>query len=254
MASSFQKEFMVSSYELNPRGEARLTTMANYFQEIAYHHANELGFGYEDMKNRKTMWLLSRMKIRMKKYPVWDDRITIETWPSGVDKLFAVRDFRVMNKQGEEIGAASTGWLIVDLNTHRPIKPKEELDAYARIIYGAPVFDGSLEKIRLPDQLEELNRHRVLYSDLDIVGHVNNVKYMEWSIDTAMFIGNREKEIHEFEINFMKETKFGDMITISGSPGMVVSANGSHHVLVGIREEDGAEAFRSLIRWDDHGG
>ncbi len=252
MASSFEKEFTVSSYELNPRGEARLTTMANYFQEIAYHHANELGFGYEDMKNQKTMWLLSRMKIRMKKYPVWDERITIETWPSGVDKLFAVRDFRVMNKKGEEIGVASTGWLIVDLNTHKPIKPKEELEAYAQIIYGEPVFDSSLEKIRLPDQREELNRHRVSFSDLDIVGHVNNVKYMEWSIDTAMFLGNREKEIYDFEINFMKETKFGDVIIISGSPDMAVSSTGSHHVLVGIREADGAEVFRSLIRWDDH--
>ncbi len=225
MVSSFKKEFSVSSYELNPRGQARLTTMANYFQEIAYHHANELGFGYEDMKTRRTMWLLSRMKIRMNKYPVWDDRITIETWPSGVDKLFAVRDFRVNNEKGEEIGVASTNWLIVDLNTHRPIKPKAELEAYARIVYGEPVFDAGLDKIQLPQQMVALNRHRVCFSDLDIVGHVNNVKYMEWSIDTAMNDWKLEKEIREFEINFMKETKLGDEISISGAAEMEDSSN-----------------------------
>ena len=88
MASVFRKEFTVSSYELNPRGEARLTAMANYFQEVAYHHANELGFGFDQMKERQTLWMLSRMKIRMSKYPVWNDTIVVETWPSGIDKLF----------------------------------------------------------------------------------------------------------------------------------------------------------------------
>ena len=135
MASKFQKEYTVSSYELNPLGQARLTTMANYFQEVAYHHANELGFGVEDMKNRNTMWLLSRMRIQMTSYPVWGEKILVETWPSGVEKLFAVRDFRVVNSRGEVIGAASTYWLIVDVESHRPLRPKAELETYGKIFY-----------------------------------------------------------------------------------------------------------------------
>ncbi|MEN8156598.1 MAG: acyl-ACP thioesterase domain-containing protein [Bacteroidota bacterium] len=237
MESQFQKEFTVSSYELNPMGQARLTTMANYFQEVAYQHANELGFGFEAMKERRTMWLLSRMKIRMEHYPAWGERITIETWPSGIDKIFAIRDFRVLDEAGREIGVASSSWLIVDLESHRPIRPKAELEAYALITYGKPVFDTAPEKIPLSGNMEVVKRHMVLFSDLDIVGHVNNVKYMEWSIDAAMHNGTgiagsekqtfspanpmpghviREfREIRELEINFMKETKSGDEVVIS---------------------------------------
>ncbi len=246
MASVFEKEFTVTSYELNPRGEARLTTMANYFQEIAYHHANELGFGYEDMKDRRTMWLLSRMKIRMEKYPVWDEGIKIETWPSGVDKLFAVRDFRVTDGSGETMGVASSYWLIVDLETHRPIRPKAELERYARIIYGEPVFDTRLDKIALPGQPLVLDQLRVRFSDLDIVGHVNNVKYMEWSINVAMRGNQTDREIREFEINFMQEAHFDEEITIHGNSG-----EAGNLLFAASRDGDGKEIFRARLCWSD---
>ncbi len=146
MSSPFKKEFTITSYELNPGGEARLTTMANYFQEVAYHHANELGFGYDQMKERRSLWMLSRMKIKMLKYPAWKDRVVVETWPSGIDKLFALRDFRVCDTRGEVLGIATTYWLIVHLDTHRPIRPGVELERFSNIEYGDPVFDSKLEK------------------------------------------------------------------------------------------------------------
>ena len=186
MASVFQKEFTVSSYELNPYGKARLTTMANYFQEIAYHHANELGFGYDQMKERRTLWMLSRMRIQMFTYPVWNDRVVVETWPSGIEKLFALRDFRVKDKDGNILGIATTYWLIVHLDTHRPIRPGAELAHFSNIEYGDRVFDSKLEKIDIPANIAPMDHHAVVFSDLDIVGHVNNVKYMEWCIDASL--------------------------------------------------------------------
>ena len=45
------------------------------------------------------------------------------------------------------------------------------------------VFKEGLEKIILPEDMTLLRRHKVLFSDLDIVGHVNNVKYIEWCLD-----------------------------------------------------------------------
>ena len=66
MTTKASKVFSISSYDLNPKKQARLTTMANFFQEMAYHHADQLGFGYDDLKEKQTYWVLSRMKIRIK--------------------------------------------------------------------------------------------------------------------------------------------------------------------------------------------
>ncbi|MCK4879858.1 MAG: hypothetical protein KAS82_04325 [Bacteroidales bacterium] len=243
MANIFTKEFLISSYDLNPKGQARLTTMANFFQEVAYHHASELGLGYDDMKSRKTTWVLSRMRIHMKRYPVWNDRIKLETWPSGAERLFALRDFRVLDSKGEVIGMASTAWLIIDLDTHRLIRPKEILDQFQMIVHDVKMFEKSLDKIAIPGETERLNQHTVAFSDLDIVGHVNNVKYMEWCIDATTSAVNAEQEIRELEINFNHEALFGDRIGISGYK----HASGEHYFLA-TREEDGLEIISARLK------
>lgn len=239
----FSREFSISSYDLNPKGQARLTSMANFFQEVAYHHAAKLGFGYNDMKARQTTWVLSRMRIRMESYPVWDDRIVIETWPSGVDKLFALRDFRIRNREGEVIGVASTAWLILNIETHRLIRPKEALEHFKLIVHPEQVFEEALGKIEVNGDTKHLGIHSVVFSDLDIIGHVNNVKYMEWCIDSITAGTEPEREIREFEINFNKEALLSDKIEISG-----LDMSSSETRFLAIREGDQKEIIRARMQ------
>ena len=236
------REFSISSYDLNPKGQARLTTMANFFQEMAYHHASELGLGYDDMKSRKTTWVLSRMRIHMKRYPVWNERIRLETWPSGAERLFALRDFRVLDSKGEVIGMASTAWLILDIDTHRLIRPKEMMEQFKMIVHDVQMFDKPLDKIVMPGEGRKLMEHRVVFSDLDIVGHVNNVRYMEWCIDAATSADNAAEKICELEINFNHEALFGDLIDISGY------ASGNESYFVATRQGGGQEIISAKLK------
>ena len=239
----FTKEFIISSYDLNPKGQARLTSMANFFQEVAYHHASELGLGYDDMKSRKTTWALSRMRIHMKRYPVWNEKIRLETWPSGAERLFALRDFRVLDSKGEIIGMASTAWLILDIDTHRLIRPKEMMEQFKLIVQDIQMFDKPLGKIIMPGETRLLQKHQVVFSDLDIVGHVNNVRFMEWCVDAATTNENADQEIRELEINFNHEALFGDCIHISG-----LEQAGGETYFVATREEDGQEIISSRLK------
>lgn len=239
----FSREFKISSYDLNPRGQARLTTMANFFQEMAYHHASELGLGYDDMKSRKHIWALSRMRIQMFRYPVWNEEIKLETWPSGAERLFALRDFRVLDSMGEMIGKASTAWLILDMDTHRLIRPKELMEQFKMIIHEKQMFDSSLDKITIPGESRLLHQHEVVYSDLDIVGHVNNVRYMEWCIDAVTSAETADRAIREFEINFNHESLLGDRINIAA-----MDSGSGDTFFQAIREGDGKEIICARLR------
>jgi medium-chain acyl-[acyl-carrier-protein] hydrolase len=243
MANIFTKEFIISSYDLNPKGQARLTSMANFFQEVAYHHAGELGFGFDDMKSRKTTWVLSRMRIHMKRYPVWNERIKLETWPSGAERLFALRDFKVIDSKGEIIGMASTAWLILDIDTHRLIRPKEALEKFKMLMHDRHMFESPLDKLATTGEIKELAQHTVAFSDLDIVGHVNNVKYMEWCIDAVTSADNAGQEIRELEINFTHEALFGDQIIIAGN-----EQPGDGFYFRATREGDGKEIVSARMK------
>lgn len=207
--------YRINSYDVGPRRTARLTSIANILQETAYRHASELELGYHHLAEKNRAWILSRMRIRMHRYPTWDDEIEIETWPHGVDKLFALRDFVIRSTNGEVIGEAMTCWLMADLQTHRPlrinpdfIKVKTREDS---------VFDATIGKISLPENMAKVQSRRAVYSDLDVVDHVNNVKYIEWCLDAMDEEILKKKETADFEINYFGEARLGDEVEIRSS-------------------------------------
>ena len=115
---------------------------------------------------------------------------------------------------------------------------------FARFIHDEQVFENPLVKIEMPGATQAWDRRNVLYSDLDIIRHVNNVKYMEWCIDVAMRDQETNREIREFEINFMQEALLGDTIQISGTMDHLGDS-----FFVADRKEDGREIFRARLSW-----
>jgi len=92
----------------------------------------------------------------------------------------------------------------------------------------------------------------VRFSDLDIVGHVNNVKYMEWCVDAALPDGIKTRAIEEFEINFLHEALLGDHVVLKGVADVVSLGNALR--ISAIREEDGQEVIRARIVWAEKPG
>ncbi len=216
---AYSRSFDIRSYELSPSAEVRLTSIANYLQELAYQHARKLGLGYDDLKNNGRLWVLSRMRIEMLTYPVWNDEVWIETWPSGIDRLFALRDFRITGKNGRLLGKASTAWLIIDLESRRIIRPGKLHDCFSSVIEEDRVFNTGLVKLDRPAQIRFEMKHKVGFSDLDILGHVNNVRYIEWCIDAALEYSKQRRNVAGIEINYLHEARLGNTVLIQIGEG-----------------------------------
>lgn len=213
MLKTYSQTFQISFYDLNPNATSRLTSIANFLQEMAYQHAKRLKWGFHDLEKKNTAWVLSRFSIIIHQFPGWDDKITIDTWPRGVDRLFGLRDFKIVNDKGLHIADATTSWLMVDIETHRPKRLTSditELDTRTDT-----VFNSGSTKIELTDNLSEVHKRTVKYADLDIVGHVNNVRYMEWCLDAIPLETHLNLVLSDFDITFLGEAKFGDEIQLN---------------------------------------
>lgn len=74
------------------------------------------------------MWVLSRLHVQIQKYPLWRDRIQVETWAtSRLGGVRAYRDFRLLDANDEPVGAATSLWLLLDVNTRRPVRIPDRL-------------------------------------------------------------------------------------------------------------------------------
>jgi acyl-ACP thioesterase len=72
----------------------------------------------------------------------------------------------------------------------------------------------TFSKINLNHEKEIVFEKTVRLSDLDIVNHANNVKYLEWCLDLANETKILNQEIESFEMNFMKELSLQDEVVI----------------------------------------
>ncbi|RKX78391.1 MAG: acyl-ACP thioesterase [Spirochaetes bacterium] len=240
--------YAIKSYEIDPEMKASLTSLCNFFQESAWHHARKHHYGYHDLLKRNLGWMLSRFMVRIMKFPSWGERVTVETWAKGVDRFFALRDFQILDDRDNIIGVATSAWLLLELGSYRPVRLETFRNEFP-FIPSKHAIEASLKK--LPDLMKADNENQIIvkYSDLDINNHVNNVKYIEWILDSFPVEIRKTFRMETLEINFLAEALLGERILIqSGETGEVKSCTRAW-VHRALRTSDRREIFRAKTRW-----
>ena len=203
----------VHSYDIDFNSRLNVFSLFNYFQEIAWEHAGILRFGYNDLSENNQFWVLSRIRVEIEKLPRWTDEITLITYPRGVDGPFALRDYEIFDAKGERIIAGVSSWLIVNANTHRPVRPIElDLTNAVNDRSALPVNASKVADVKQgPISVDELI---VKASDIDVNYHVNNTRYVEWAYNTFPLDYHKENLLKVVEVNFLAEGKENNQLNV----------------------------------------
>ncbi|MBN1271836.1 MAG: hypothetical protein JXB26_06140 [Candidatus Aminicenantes bacterium] len=204
------EDFCVRSYEIDSRGQVSIQSLCRYLGEIAGNHAEKLGASVGILRSKNLTWVLSRLHVRMKKYPYWGKSLTIETWPSGRENLYALRDFLIFSQE-ELIGTATTSWMVIDLARKKPVLLPEFVTAIP-IPERPRAIDDPFEKLPGLKTIHSSRSFNVRLSDLDINQHVNFVNYIEWGVETVPTETWKDFRLEELEISYRAESRFGDRI------------------------------------------
>jgi medium-chain acyl-[acyl-carrier-protein] hydrolase len=247
---SWEDEYSISFYEVDTKNEVFLPVLWSFMQETAWHHADHLRLGYSDLGERQYFWVLSRLSIQMEEYPRWGDRIKIKTWLTGIGRLFALRHFSIADSKGNLIGTAKSAWLVLDLKSRRPQRIEPVFKHILHLLADLPSTEEP-EKLPPPVRAQMEKSFTVRYSDIDIHHHVNNIKYIEWILDSYPFEINQTHQIHTFDINFLAESSYGDAITIHTEVLKESPPAFLHSV---VRKDDGQELCRARAGWKKVGG
>ena len=245
MKTSWEDEYLISFYEVDAKNEVFLPVLWSFMQETAWHHADHLRVGYSDLMGHQYFWVLSRLSVQMEEYPRWGDRVRVKTWLTGTGRLFALRQFSIADLTGKILGTARSAWLVLDLKSRKPQKI-EPLFRHLRHLFDPLRPAEEPEKLPAPVQPKSAKSYEVRYSDIDIHHHVNNIKYIEWILDSAPFEINQTHQIQTFEVNFLAESSYEDAIsiqteTLQESPPVFL-----HRV---SREWEGRELCRARTGW-----
>jgi acyl-ACP thioesterase len=210
--SILSKDWEINFTQWMPNGYLKYTDLCNILQLTAAAHSDMGGISFSDMQEFNQAWVLSRMRVEISGLPKWRDVVTVKTWVNSLEKSRSVRALE-MYVNGIKMVGSTTFWAVFNTEKRRPealALPHEHIELYPEI---KPTQE-SFSKIVVNAEKEIVFEKVVYLSDLDIVNHVNNVKYLEWCLDHVDEKLILNQKLSSFEMNFMKELSLNDRVAI----------------------------------------
>ena len=241
----WQETYQIRSYEVDCHHRLSVLALFNYMQEIASRHAEALGVSIQQLLSENYTWLLSRLKVEITSFPAWKDQLVLRTWPSGTRRLFALRDFEILDRDNQTVATAISAWLVLDVKKHRPARIGQFVDRL-KPLEGDHILPDTLDKLPGLDLRTHEKAFVVRHRDLDINQHVNNVSFVEWVLESVPTRVLNTSVPTELEINFLAEAFYGDHI-LAACHGQDANQTSFLHSI--IRQKDGQELARARTVW-----
>ena len=211
MMKTYREDVRILTKDCDLTGQWKPSAILEVMQELAGIHGTLIGVGRHALLQKGVVWVLTRVEVVMDRYPKIGDTVSIETFPMPVRRWFFPRYFIFRDEHGEEIGRAGTLWVLLDVNTRKMAKP----DICAALM---PDNSDLLAPLGLPATVTEVSgtieshTHLPVYTDLDINGHMNNTKYMDWCCNALGIETMKEHCFSRFDVNYNLEILPGQEI------------------------------------------
>jgi acyl-ACP thioesterase len=208
------RSFNLRYYEMDSWGQATPLTILNLLEEAAFTHCDVSGWDIYRLRRNGFGWVLLRGSVQMTRYPCHRESFTVETWMSKARAFYGEREYLIRDSAGEVLCAARSLWIFYSLERKRPIPVLPEI-----VSAWAPEGTRSTEQDLVdvvspgPEWIDLTRMYDVRGSDIDTNGHVNNVNYLEWALESV------PREVHDgFQLmrvdgQYRKEVYYGERVS-----------------------------------------
>ena len=200
MESICTKEFTVVLSQCDFSARLGVAQTVDLVMDLAGEHAEALGNGVPGMRERGLFWVAVKTKLRFYRRPVLGERCTVSTWPEQPGRMRCNRDY-LLRAGDEVLAAGKTEWTILDGNTGGLHPMRDGVYAPDQVFSPERALDEPFHRFlgEFPDP--PFAEYRVKSTDVDLVGHMNNVAYVRmlaglWSVREREAMALRELELH----------------------------------------------------------
>ena len=166
-------------------------------------------------------------------------------------RYFTNRNFRISSPDNNTVyGYGRSVWAMIDTETRQPQNIMEirdgEIMRYIDAEKECPI--GPLSRVKMSKDAELLRTIDTHYSDVDVNGHINSVKYIEHVLDLFSIDWYKTHRIKRFDIAYVAESHYGDQLKFYREK---VDDNTFHIRICKSNSETGdTEVVRSMVRFD----
>jgi acyl-ACP thioesterase len=207
----FRTEIIADIHDVDHNGVARMSSLMKYIQSAAQTQLTLNGMSYEELRNMKRAFILSRIKLEFTEPVRAYEHITAVTYPCDSRGYSFLRCY-ALEKDGRTIGRAVSMWALIDTDTRSLVRVNDfELGLQTHEPHSL-----ALTRFTMPSVIKELGTYTVNYGDLDQNCHMNNTRYPDMYSNFLPLDGMRIKSI---SINYKSEARRGERLRVERADG-----------------------------------
>ena len=206
--------FLAEPFHCDFSSRLFLSHLGNHLLNAADFHAHERGFGMTVLQPMHKTWVLSRFAIEMKEIPLAYDKFEVETWIEQTMKWFTYRNFSVLDREGKVYGYGRSVWALIDTDTRQPTDILAFDDGRVKrstdVKYLCPI--DAVSRVKMTDNIQRWHTLVTTYSDVDMNGHINSVKYIEHLLNLWSMTFHATHPIKRIDVAYVAEAYGGDTL------------------------------------------
>ena len=192
------------------------------------------------LEDYNLVWIITDYDIEVVRLPRFAEEITIETEALSYNRLFCYRRFTIYDESGQELIHMMVTFVLMDRDSRKVHAVEPEIVAPYQ-----SDFDKKLIRGPKYESLEEpfSKDYHVRFYDLDMNGHVNNSKYLDWIFEVMGADFLTQYIPKKINLKYVKEVRPG---------GVIISAvertglESKHEIT-----SDGVTNAQAIITWQE---
>ncbi len=241
MGLTYQMKMKIPFDMADMNGHIKLPDVILLSLQVSGMQSIELGVSDKAIfEEHNLVWIITDYDIEVVRLPRFAEEITIETEALSYNRLFCYRRFTIYDEEGRELIHMIATFVLMDRDSRKVHAVEPEIVAPYQSDFDKKLIRGP--KYESLDEPFSKDYH-VRFYDLDMNGHVNNSKYLDWIFEVMGADFLTQYIPKKINLKYVKEVRPGGVITSS------VERTGleSKHVIT----SDGATNAQAIITWQE---
>ena len=169
----------ISSFDADRNRDLKPSSILKLQQEAGDRHLNAGGVTYSALFDRGMIFVLTRARMEIKRFPTYKETVTLTTWSRGIRGSQFFRCYRFEDPNSRPLINSMSAYALVDAENHRLLRPAVSDGLGIRHLPDREIACAEPPKVHVPDNAVFLAERPVRFTDIDYNGHVNNAVYAD---------------------------------------------------------------------------
>ena len=211
MESIYREEFKLTTAAVDRFGRLKASWLLYFCQQVAGTHSALLQANLTLPEHQHLFWAIIRNRVQITRLPRENEVITVETWPMPPTRVAYPRATVAFDRQGQEQFRCNSQWVLMDRESRAMVLPGKSGVTVPGLVRGNELDTPANLALA---QLEHHSYRQAGFTDLDVNGHVNNTKYLDWIDDLLPSAFHQAHPVREISICYLSEILEGQHLDL----------------------------------------